>query len=526
MLITMRANLFDEISSLFLPLFLSVLFLQCGTKNDIPKDPPNFLYIMTDDHGYQAISAYSDKLIQTPNLDRLADEGVIFRNSFVSNSICGPSRAVMLTGKHSHKNGMINNSTKFDGSQQTFPKLMQHAGYQTAIVGKWHLKSDPTGFDYWNILPGQGQYYNPDFIEMGEEKQIKGYATTITTDIAIEWLEGRDKIKPFCLLLHHKAPHRTWQPDTAHLATFLKNQYPLPENFFDQYENRQAAAAQKLSIRATDMDIQYDLKMQDIEGRIESRFPWMDHTSRMNEAQKKAWKSHYGPITEKFLQANLSGDELYLWKYQRYMQDYLACIRSVDENVGRVLNYFDENGLGENTLVVYTSDQGFYLGEHGWFDKRFMYEESLRTPLMMRLPKGYKMRGDVNQLVQNIDYAATFLDMAGIPVPEDIHGLSLKSILMDEESEWRDAIYYHYYEFPNEHMVKKHYGIRTDQYKLIHFYDDIHVWELYDLQEDPNEMNNLYDESQYAEIIEKLKIRLMELQEEYDDNSMDNGANS
>lgn len=516
----MNKKKYNALSSFLCIAFMAFLNLQCDTKNDAPIAQPNILYIMTDDHGYQAISAYNDQLIQTPNLDRLADEGVIFRNSFVSNSICGPSRAVMLTGKHSHKNGMLNNSTKFDGSQQTFPKLMQQAGYQTAIVGKWHLKSEPTGFDYWNILPGQGQYYNPDFIEMGEKKKIEGYTTTITTDIAIDWLGKREKEKPFCLLLHHKAPHRTWQPDTVHLASFLKNNYPVPENFFDRYENRQAAQEQHLSIRSTDMDIQYDLKMQDPEGRIKSRFGWMDHTSRMNEAQKKAWKSHYDPITEKFLADNPSGDSLYLWKYQRYMQDYLACIQSVDENVGRVLKYLDENGLGENTLVVYTSDQGFYLGEHGWFDKRFMYEESLRTPLMMRLPKGYQKRGEVDELVQNIDYAATFLDMAGIPVPEDMHGLSMKSMLLDNESEWRDAIYYHYYEFPNEHMVKKHYGIRTDRYKLIHFYDDIDVWELYDLKSDPNEMNNLFGKSGYEEITDELKDRLSELQEEYQDSSM------
>ncbi len=522
----MKVRKIKSLSFFLLVLLYATLFIKCIPKNDVPMGPPNILYIMSDDHGYQAISAYNETLIKTPNLDRLANEGVIFRNSFVTNSICGPSRAVMLTGKHSHVNGMPDNSSKFDGSQQTFPKLLQKAGYQTAMVGKWHLKSDPTGFDYWNILPGQGQYYNPDFIEMGEKKQIEGYVTTVTTDLAVNWLDKRDMEKPFCLLLHHKAPHRTWQPDTAHLASFLKNQYPVPDNFFDQYENRQAAEAQKLSIRATDMDIQYDLKMQDEEGRIKSRFGWMDHTSRMNEAQKKAWKNHYDPITEKFLEANLSGDDLYLWKYQRYMQDYLACIRSVDDNVGRVLDYLDENGLRDNTLVVYTSDQGFYLGEHGWFDKRFIYEESFRTPLLMRLPKGYQKRGEVNQLVQNIDYSATILDMAGIPVPKEIHGMSMKPLLLDNDTDWRDAIYYHYYEFPNEHMVKKHYGIRTDRYKLIHFYDDIDVWELYDLEKDPSEMNNLFGQPQYDEIAAKLKVRLVELQEEYRDSSMDQGDNS
>ena len=500
--------------------YISILNFGCGVVKDEPVSQPNILFIMTDDHGYQAISAYDETYINTPNLDRLADEGIIFRNSFVTNSICGPSRAVMLTGKHSHINGMKNNSTKFDGSQQTFPKLLQKAGYQTAIVGKWHLKSDPTGFDYWNILPGQGQYYNPDFIDNGKKKQIEGYTTTITTDIAMEWLDGRDKEKPFCLLLHHKAPHRTWQPDTAHLAAFLKQNYPVPDNFFDDYENRQAAAAQRLSIRSTDMDIQYDLKMQDSAKRIKSRFPWMDHTSRMNERQKKVWKSYYDPITKDFLMSDLKDDELYLWKFQRYMQDYLACIQSVDENVGRVLHYIDDHGLRDNTLVVYTSDQGFYLGEHGWFDKRFMYEESFRTPLMMRLPKGYSLKGEVRVLVQNIDYAATFLEIAGIQVPGDIQGKSMKPLFKQENVTWRDALYYHYYEFPNEHMVKKHYGIRTERYKLIHFYEDIDVWELYDLDNDPKEMTNLISDPAYKGTIDSLKLKLRKLQNQYQDNSM------
>jgi arylsulfatase A-like enzyme len=495
---------------------LSVVFLLVScSENEKPVEQPNILFIMTDDHSFQTLSAYSDKLIETPNLDRIAEEGVIFKNSFVGNSICAPSRATMLTGKHTHKNGQVDNRVTFDGSQTTFPKLLQQAGYQTALVGKWHLRSDPTGFDYWNILPGQGQYYNPDFIEMGEQKQYEGYCTTLTTDFALDWLNNRNKENPFCLLLHHKAPHRTWQPDTAHLSDFADKVYPVPDNFFDDYEGRTAAAEQRLSIRANDMDIRYDLKMQDEE--IESRFPWMDHTARMNEQQKKAWNAHYNPITEDFLEKYLEGRELYLWKYQRYMRDYLACIRSVDENVGRVLDYLEENGLDENTLVVYTSDQGFYMGEHGWFDKRFMYEESLRTPLLMGLPKGYPAKGEVTKLVQNIDYAPTFLDFAGVEIPEEMQGKSMRPILLDEETEWRDGIYYHYYEFPNEHMVKRHYGIRTDRYKLIHFYNDIDEWEFYDLKEDPSEMNNLIDSEEYAQLIDSLRNELTKLQELYDD---------
>jgi len=436
------------------------------------------------------------------------------------NSICAPSRATMLTGKHTHKNGQINNSVKFDGTQLTFPKLLQVAGYQNALVGKWHLKSDPTGFDYWKILPGQGQYYNPDFIEMGEKKRYEGYCTNLTTDFALNWLSERDEEKPFCLLLHHKAPHRTWQPDTLHLDEFKNKTYPVPANFFDTYGGRQAAMEQKLSIRSGDMDINYDLKMED--DAIKGRFGKVNHTRRMNDKQRNRWYAPYKPITKDFLEQNLENDDLYLWKYQRYMRDYLACIRSVDENVGRVLDYLEANGLVENTLVVYTSDQGFYMGEHGWFDKRFMYEQSFRTPLMMRLPKGYSRSGEVPELVQNIDYAPTFLDFAGVEIPEEIQGRSMKALLKNQnEVSWRDAVYYHYYEFPNEHAVKRDYGVRTDRYKLIHFYNDIDVWELYDLDNDSEEMINVFGQEEYTEVQKLMEKRLTELQLEYDDNSME-----
>lgn len=504
-------------------LLFFLLFSSACSLQEKPLERPNILFIMTDDHSYQTLSAYSDKLIQTPNLDRIAKEGVIFINSFVGNSICAPSRATLLTGKHTHMNGQINNSVTFDGSQVTFPKLLREAGYQTALVGKWHLKSDPTGFDYWNILPGQGQYYNPDFIEMGEKNQFEGYCTTLTTDFGLNWLESRDKEKPFCLLLHHKAPHRTWQPDTLHLDEFKDKTFPVPDNFFDNYEGRTAAAEQHLSIRSADMDLPYDLKMEDPEGRIKSRFKWITpenpmHTSRMNDKQKARWNAHYQPIVEDFIENELEGNELFLWKYQRYMQDYLACIRSVDENVGRVLDYLEKNNLAENTLLVYTSDQGFYMGEHGWFDKRFMYEQSLRTPLLMRLPEGYSAKGEITELVQNIDYAPTFLDFADVEIPPEIQGKSIKPLLAEEKNvEWRDGIYYHYYEFPNEHMVKKHYGIRTDRYKLIHFYNDIDEWELYDLETDPDEMNNLIHSKEHANLINDLKKELKKLQEKYGD---------
>jgi arylsulfatase A-like enzyme len=489
----------------------------CKTAPQETRERPNILYIMTDDHSFQTISAYGGTLINTPNIDRIASEGIIFTNSFVGNSICAPSRATMLTGKHTHKNGQMTNEVTFDGSQVTFPKVLQQAGYKTAMIGKWHLKSDPTGFDHWNILPGQGEYYNPDFIRMGENVRYEGYCTTITTDLALEWLDGLEKEDPFCLLLHHKAPHRTWQPDTIHFGEFKDITYPVPPNFFDEYEGRKAADEQKLSIREDDMDIRYDLKMQD--EKIPSRFPWIDHTARMNEAQKKAWEAHYTPIKDDFLAQNLQGSDLHIWKYQRYMRDYLACIRSVDENIGRVLTYLEKNGLLDNTLIVYTSDQGFYMGEHGWFDKRFMYEESFRTPLVMRLPKGFSIQGEIPQMVQNIDYAPTFIDMAGAEIPAEIQGKSLMPLLAGQKkADWRDAVYYHYYEFPNEHMVKKHYGIRNKKFKLIHFYDDINEWEFYDLEKDPSEMKNLYGNPSFSVEIEKMKNDLKNLIVQYDDN--------
>ncbi len=491
-----------------------------GKKDDRQM---NILYIMCDDHSYQTISAYGGSLIETPNIDRIADSGMIFTNSFVANSVSAPSRACLLTGKHSHKNGMTDNSKIFDGSQQTFPKLLRQAGYQTAIVGKWHLVSEPTGFDYWNILIGQGEYYNPTFIDNGEKKVVKGYATEVTTDLALEWLEsGRDTTKPFCLLLHHKAPHRTWMPDTTDLGAFDDAVIPLPENFYDDYEGRPAAAAQEMEIDRH-MDLVYDLKMADKEGEIHTDTGLEEYGramySRMDPDQKKAWDAYYDPIIEEFKKSGLDGDRLAEWKYRRYMLDYLSVIRSVDRNVGRVIDYLQENGLWDNTIIVYTSDQGFYMGEHGWFDKRFMYEESFRTPLLVRYPGGY--RGEVDAFVQNIDHAPTFLEAAGAQIPEDIQGESYLSFLEDgkvpDGGEWRDALYYHYYEYPGEHAVRRHYGVRTDRYKLMHFYGDIDSWELYDLEKDPHEMHNVYEEKGYGKIRKNLYEKLVELQKQYDD---------
>ncbi|MFT5166884.1 MAG: arylsulfatase A-like enzyme [Saprospiraceae bacterium] len=500
-------------------LFLFYIVTISGCS--MPKDKevkPNILFIMTDDHSYQTFSAYDKRFIQTPNLDRIANEGVKFSNSFVTNSICAPSRAVMLTGKHSHLNGQVNNQIRFDSTQATFPKYLQEAGYQTSLIGKWHLKSEPAGFNHWDILINQGNYYNTNFIENGTLKKSTGYVTDVITDKSIDWLEKRNHEQPFCLLVHHKATHRVWMPNVELLNLYQNTEFEVPKNFFDQYENRRAAAEQKLSIRE-DMDVVYDLKMLDKTGEIQTKYrkSYEGNYNRMTAEQKAAWDAYYDPIIAEYKVKGLKGKELDLWMYQRYMQDYLKCVKSVDDNVGKLLNYLDDNGLAKNTMVVYTSDQGFYMGEHGWFDKRFMYEQSLRTPLVMRYPNGFKMKGEVNQMVQNIDYAPTFLDYAGLKIPKDMQGKSLKNILQNNETDWRDAIYYHYYEFPNEHMVKKHYGIRTNRYKLIHFYDDIDEWELYDLQNDPDEMNNQYGNIEFEELIGELKDKLSQLQLQYND---------
>lgn len=515
----MLKSIYLNVAGLWVAVCSSFLLGACeAPAPDAPAEPLNIVFIMTDDHAVQAISAYDSTRIQTPNLDRLATEGMLFTRAFVSNSICGPSRATLLTGTFNHINGQIDNRTTFDGSQQTFPKILQAAGYQTALIGKWHLKSDPTGFDHWNILPGQGDYYNPDFIEMGERSRREGYVTNLITDYGIDWLEKRDTSKPFCLLVHHKAPHRTWMPDTSHLDLFDGVSFPYPDNFNDTYENRQAAAEQVMHM--DDLWLDYDLKMVDKEGEIvgQHRKSIENQIGRMNPAQRAVWDREYEPIIAAFKAAQLTGQELREWKYQRYMTDYLRCIASVDENVGRLLDYLDASGLSKNTLVVYTADQGFYLGEHGWFDKRFMYEESFRTPLLIRSPHSPKTDQLEKRLVQNIDFAPTFLAYANVEIPQSMQGRSLRPIIENETvAEWREALYYHYYEFPNEHMVKRHYGIRTDRYKLIHFYNDIDTWELYDLETDPTEMNNLYGDPAFQVITDSLKVNLDRLQVQYKD---------
>ncbi|MCJ7679599.1 MAG: sulfatase [Candidatus Aminicenantes bacterium] len=479
----------------------------CGKKGLTTRkgEKPNILFIMTDDHASHAISAYGSRINATPNIDRLAQEGMRFDNCFCTNSICAPSRAVILTGKHSHLNGVRDNAVHFDGSQQTFPKLLQAAGYQTAMIGKWHLKSDPTGFDYWNILPGQGAYYNPAMKEMGEQKIYEGYVTDIVTDIALDFLNNkRTPDRPFLMMLHHKAPHRNWQPALRHLKDYTNRTFPEPDNLFDDYATRSAAAKEQEMTVSDHLIVDTDLKMG-------------DPPQRMTDEQKHAWMEVYGPIKEAFERDKPEGEALVRWKYQRYMQDYTGCIAAVDENIGRVLDHLKETGLDKNTLVVYTSDQGFYLGDHGWFDKRFMYEESLRMPLLVRWPMSTKA-GSVNtDLVSNLDFAPTFLSLAGVDQPEDMQGLPMEKLFKGKRTDWRTAVYYHYYEYPAVHQVKRHYGVRTKRYKLMHFYHDIDAWELYDLEKDPREMTNVYDDPAYTDIIAELKTELEQLQRQYGD---------
>jgi len=466
---------------------------------------PNIIFIMTDDHASHALSCYGSKINETPNLDRIAREGMLFENSFCTNSICAPCRAVILTGKYSHINGVKDNRLKFDGSQQTFPKLLQKAGYQTVMLGKWHLKTDPTGFDYWNILPGQGAYYNPVMIEMGQRKKHTGYVTDIITDYALNWLKNRNNDKPFCMMFHHKAPHRNWQPDAKHLTMYDDVTIPEPDTLFDDYANRGRAAKEQ------DMSIEKTMNQNDLK---------LVPPQNLTPEQKTLWDAAYKPKNEAFRKANLQGKDLVRWKYQRYIKDYLRCIASVDDNVGRVLDYLDETGLADNTVVVYTADQGFYLGDHGWFDKRFMYEESLRMPLMIRHPGEIKAGSVSKDIVLNLDFGPTLLDFAGVTAPEDMQGQSFRKVLQRKTPrDWRKSMYYHYYEYPGAHSVKRHYGVRTRQYKLIHFYNDIDEWELYDLKKDPHEMKNVYNDSAYTKVAKDLKAELKKLRAQYKDDT-------
>lgn len=480
------------------------LTVACGVARGATTRP-NIVFIFSDDHAYQAISAYGDprNLINTPNIDRIGREGMRFDRCLVTNSICGPSRACVLTGKYSHLNGFYNNTNdRFDGTQTTFPKLLQVAGYQTAIIGKWHLETDPTGFDYWQILPGQGVYYNPQMIRNGTRIKTNNYVTDIITDESLRWLKDRDKTRPFLLMCQHKAPHRDWEPALRDLNFDHDRHYAEPPTLFDDYSGRGVAEHDQ------DMTIEKTMNANDVK---------LTPRPQLTPEQRQAWDAYYDPRNAAFRQANPTGKDLVRWKYQRYMHDYLGCIKGVDDSVGRVLRYLDEAGLANNTIVVYSSDQGFYLGEHGWFDKRWIFEESLRTPLLVRWP-GTTKPGSVNHdLVSNLDFAETLLDVAGVPVPAAMQGRSMVPLLQGHTpADWRRSFYYQYYEYPEPHHVRPHYGLVTDRYKLVHFTDPAaNYWELFDLRDDPHELHDVLEQPAYADVrrdlgqeIERLRTQL------------------
>jgi len=451
---------------------------------------PNILFIMSDDHASHAMSCYGSKINETPNLDRIAEGGMRFDNCFCTNSICTPSRAAILTGTYNHINGVTTLASKIDGRQVTFPKLLQAAGYQTAMVGKWHLghggDADPTGFDYWNVLPGQGLYHDPEMIDMGERGVIEGYATDIITDISLDWLRDRDPDRPFFLMCHHKAPHRPWDPDDKHADMYEDEDVPEPETLFDDYANR-AAAAEAAKMRVSRDMTDRDLKV---------------------------------PVPE-----GLSADDETRWKYQRYIKDYLRCVASIDDNVGRMLDYLDAEGLADDTIVVYTSDQGFFLGDHGWYDKRFMYEESLRMPFVIRYPGKIEAGSVSADMLLNVDFAQTFLDYAGVDEDDRMQGTTARPVLEGHTPDgWRTAMYYRYWMHIAHHHVYAHYGVRTLQHKLIYYYADgmgtpgsgeetmEPEWELFDLERDPLELHSVYDDPAYADVVSRLKAELDKLQ--------------
>ena len=508
---------------------------------------PNIIFILSDDHAYQAIGAYGNKIAKTPNIDRIAKEGALFKNAIVTNSICGPSRATFLTGKYSHKNGYPMNEQKFDTDQQLFPSLLQEGGYQTAWLGKWHLGNLPKGFDYYNILNGQGQYYNPDFISSAKDTvQIEGYVSNIITQLATQWLDKRDESKPFFLVVGEKATHREWFPDLQDLGAYDDVTFPLPSTFYDDYESRLAAKDQDMTIDQT-MILKDDLKIhadydlnegqiqQEKEALIKKRFGNTAPTAaqekaldyylrkglyrRFNPEQKRVFSAYYNKVTAEFDQKKLTGKALVEWKFQRYMKDYLSTANSLDRNIGKLLDYLDKSGLAENTVVIYASDNGFYLGEHGWFDKRFIYEESLHVPLVVRYPKVVKPGSVIKGTVLNNDWGPTVLDIAGIKTPVAMQGRSFLPLLKNEATvkDWRKDAYYHYYEFPKPHHVHPHFGIRAERYTLVRFYGEINSWELFDLQKDPHELHNLYGTKGSEAVTADLKLRLKKLIAEYED---------
>ena len=466
---------------------------------------PNILFIFSDDHGTQAVSAYGEKrhLLNTPNIDRIAREGIRFDRCLVTNSLCGPSRATVLTGKYSHLNGFYNNTnSRFDGSQPTLPKLLRAAGYQTALFGKWHLVSEPTGFDFWEILPGQGQYFNPPMIRNGERVSHKGYVTDIITDESIAWLKGRDKTKPFLMMVQHKAPHGEWSPALRDLNWDKGRVYPEPETLFDTYDNDRG-----LAWRDQDLNL-----AKTFNERLAKLVP----PPSMDPEQRAVWDAYFGPRNEAFRKATPTGRDLVRWRYQIYMHDYLGTVKGMDDNIGRLLDALEAEGLAENTLVIYASDQGFFLGEHGWYDKRWVLEESLRTPFVLRWPGKVKPGSTNGDMVSVLDFAQTMLEAAGVPAPADMQGRSLAPLLRGERpADWRTRFYYHFYEFPTPNRVRPHEAVVTQRYKLAHYYGDVDDWELYDLERNPQETRNFISDPTYGPVIEDLRAELGRLRAYY-----------
>lgn len=506
---------------------LAAFTFSCQPKETSKK--PNVIFIMTDDHAKKAMSAYEGSIMQTPHLDQLASEGVLFDRAYCTNSICGPSRAVFLTGKFSHKNGFMSNHDTFNGDQATLAKYLQTEGYHTSVLGKWHLVSEPQGFDEYNILIGQGEYYNPRFVSnKGDTSKIEGYATNLITDMAIDVIDKqKDSDKPFFMMLHHKAPHRNWLPDAKYLKAYEERNFELPATFFDTYEGREAAKVQDMKV--VDMFWSSDMKLPIFDededpgtggfATAKQAGNWEQAYNDLTPDQKAAWDEYYVPIIEEFYRNKPKGKDLAQWMYNRYMNDYTKTVQSVDDNIGRLLAYLKEEGLDENTLIIYTSDQGFYLGEHGWYDKRYMYEPSFGMPLLVRYPKAIKAGQKSSKLVQNLDLAPTILDFVGATIPADMQGTSLKTMMTENpDVAWQKSIYYHYYQGTGWHHVPRHNGVSTNRYKLIHFYD-IKDWELFDLETDPDEMHNLYGKEGFEEITDELKTELKRLIVKYDDDT-------
>lgn len=486
-------------SNSFAMKWLSMIALSLCSHFIFAQQKPNIVIIISDDHAYQTIGAYGSKYAKTPSIDRIANEGAIFNKAYVTNSICGPSRATILTGKYSHKNGFKDNETsEFNHGQELFSKYLQKAGYKTAWIGKQHLGNKPEGFDDFSILVEQGHYFNSDFINSdGTRECSNGYVSDVITDKATKWLDQRQQDQPVCLVIGHKATHRTWMPDPQDFGTYDQTKFEIPQTFYDAYTNRIAASKQEMSI-GKDMRMGYDLKMfTGDEKNKDGNF------TRMTDAQLTAYKTYYDPIYAELKEKNPVGKALAEWKFNRYMTDYLNTAHSLDRNIGKVLDYLDAHKMTDNTLIIYMSDQGFYMGEHGWFDKRFMYEESFRTPMVARFPKLIKPNTQIDGMVMNVDIAPTILELAGIAVPADMQGKSFLPILKNSKTEVRKNMYYHYYE-KGEHAVSPHFGISDGRYKLIRFYGGVEAWELYDLEKDKQEMQNVYGQKSYRSIQNRL----------------------